>query len=106
MVAIERHRFFVKAVSHTDQVQHLDWKNFDTIASTISVGSRGYLIHEAVEWSQQRKQSFFFFLVKRLGEPYNEVADEEKSANIVIKTLASCTSVKFSQLQFQPIKRR
>lgn len=98
--------FFVKAVSHTGQVQHLDWKmNFDTIASAISVGSKGYLIHEAVAWSQHHKQ-WFFLPRKESSEPYNDVTDEEKGTNVVIRTSASFTSVRFSRLQSQPIKRR
>ena len=97
---------YVKAISHTGQVQHLDWRqNYRNMLNSLSLAPSGYLLHEAAAWSQHHKQ--WFFLPRReSSEMYNEVVDEEKGTNVVIRTSSTFSNVKYSRLPAAPIKKR
>ena len=98
--------YYVKAISHTGQVQHLDWRrNYESLLNALSVGPVGYLLHEAAAWSQHHKQ-WFFLPRKESSEAYNEVADEERGTNVVIRTSSSFSGVKYSRLPAAPVKQR
>jgi soluble calcium-activated nucleotidase 1 len=94
---------FVKAISHTGQVQNLDWRiNYESLASSVGVNPSGYILHESASWSQHHKQ-WFFLPRKESTEPYNEESDEERGSNVLIRTQASFTHTKVHRLG--PIKR-
>lgn len=75
---------WIKLVTMDFKVRHMDWSSqFDAIAQAVGVSFPGYLMHEAVLWSQQRKE--WIFLPRRLSkDAFDPEKNERRGSNTVI----------------------
>jgi len=75
---------WVKEVSCDGGVRHLDWRgHYEAVRASVGISWPGYMIHEAVCWSQVRRE--WVFLPRRMsGEKYNDVTDERMGTNTMI----------------------
>jgi len=89
---------WVKVIGSDGQVQHVDWREqFLAVRSAAGVEWPGYMIHEAVQWSEIRKQ--WVFLPRRLGKhKYDDVTDERRGTNVMITADAKFEDIKVSEL--------
>jgi len=84
---------WVKKISPAGEVQHLNWgANFESLRGALGYTYPAYLLHEAGNWSPVHKK--WFFLPRRTSmEPYDEVLDEQRGGNILIKANEDFTGV-------------
>lgn len=89
---------WIKIVTPGGRVEHRDWQdNYRKLCSWANYGPPGYMIHEAVAWSHQFGE--WFFLPRRASvEAYNDVVDEEKGTNLLLRTNPQFTRAKVSQV--------
>lgn len=75
---------WVKVVDKDFKVLHQDWSDrFDSIAKAAGVVFPGYLMHEAVLWSEVRKE--WVFLPRRVSkEPFDAEKNERRGSRIAI----------------------
>jgi len=75
---------WVKTLDRVGGVRHVDWKIiYDRLREATGTAYPGYLVHEAVGWSEQMKK--WVFLPRRVStEAYEEKLDELKGANIAL----------------------
>ena len=75
---------WVKTVDRVGGIHHVDWKViFDKLREATGTSFPGYLVHEAVGWSEQMRK--WVFLPRRMStEAYDEKADELKGANLAL----------------------
>ena len=75
---------WVKVVGPDGQVKHVDWrKQFLAVRGAVGVEWPGYMIHEAVAWSELRNR--WVFLPRRVGKhKYDDVTDERRGTNLMI----------------------
>lgn len=75
---------WVKAVSPSGIVTHLDWHTqYNALKEAAGITNIGYLIHESAAWSSHHNK--WYFLPRRMSkERYNDVLDEKKGSNIMI----------------------
>uniref|UniRef100_A0A7S1PIM2 Apyrase n=1 Tax=Percolomonas cosmopolitus TaxID=63605 RepID=A0A7S1PIM2_9EUKA len=65
-------------------VEHRDWiKNFQKVRQSVGIQFPGYLVHEAVEWSNLHKK--WYFLPRRVSkQKYDDAEDLQRGGNILI----------------------
>ncbi|XP_064478970.1 soluble calcium-activated nucleotidase 1-like isoform X2 [Ornithodoros turicata] len=87
---------WIKVVTPGGRVQHRDWQdNYRKLCDWTNYGPPGYMIHEAVAWSHRFKQ--WFFLPRRASkQPYNDVDDEERGTNLLLRMDPGFHSVQLS----------
>ena len=75
---------WVAIVSKTGEIRKKDWsKEYNFVRSALGASSPGYVIHEAVLWSQHLKK--WVFLPRRISsEAYDENLDEKKGSNKLV----------------------
>lgn len=75
---------WVKIVDKDFSVTHENWSDrFDLLGKSIGVVFPGYLMHEAVLWSEARKE--WVFLPRRVSkEPFDSEKNERRGAKIAI----------------------
>jgi len=75
---------WVAIVSKTGEIRKKDWsKEYNFVRSALGASSPGYVIHEAVLWSQHLKK--WVFLPRRVSsEAYDENLDEKKGSNKLV----------------------
>lgn len=75
---------WVKIIDKNFQVSHEDWSGrFDRVAAVAGVTFPGYLMHEAVLWSEARRE--WVFLPRRISkEPFDAAKNEMKGGKTVI----------------------
>jgi len=75
---------YVKEISPDGGVKHVDWRErYTMVRQAAGISWPGYMIHEAVGWSQRRKE--WVFLPRRMsGDRYNDVTDERMGTNVMI----------------------
>ncbi|KAK6765804.1 hypothetical protein RB195_025615 [Necator americanus] len=75
---------FVKKISAEGIVQTENWvKYYIALRSAIDIHFPGYVIHEAVQWSDVHKK--WFFLPRHLSKlAYNNYSTEETGANVLL----------------------
>ncbi|VDM55173.1 unnamed protein product [Angiostrongylus costaricensis] len=65
-------------------VRSIDWKGvYGRIRRAVNITAPGYLTHEAVQWSPQRRK-WFFLPRKESKTIYNRIEDERKGTNLLI----------------------
>ncbi|KAI5712783.1 hypothetical protein M8J76_005930 [Diaphorina citri] len=84
---------WVKAVSNTGQVMHLNWtSNYMTLRRSLNIEFPGYMIHESGVWSEYHQR--WFFLPRRSSHfKYDEVTDERMATNVLLSTDSNFTNV-------------
>jgi len=75
---------WVKTVDRVGVVHHVDWKIiFDKLRAATGTEYPGYIVHEAVGWSEQMRK--WVFLPRRMStEAYDEKLDEKKGSNLAL----------------------
>jgi soluble calcium-activated nucleotidase 1 len=83
-VFVNYHPMYVKRIGHNGDIQHIDWiENFKKIRKAIGIEWPGYMIHEAVQWSEIHKK--WFFMPRRAShEPYTEATDEFAGTDLLL----------------------
>jgi soluble calcium-activated nucleotidase 1 len=89
---------WVKVIRDDGSIDHVDWTdNYNALRKHTGTQFPGYMIHEAVIWSEVMQK--WVFLPRRVSKlPYDDAADEKRGSNIVI--LADPT---FTQLETRRI---
>lgn len=89
---------YVKKISFTGSIEHINWaENFNKLRKETGYEYPAYLLHESCNWSHYYKQ--WMFLPRRTSkEPYDEVLDEERGGNLLIRANAD-----FSVITSTPI---
>ncbi|XP_065340979.1 soluble calcium-activated nucleotidase 1 [Cloeon dipterum] len=89
---------WVKRVAPDGGVEHVDWsKNYEKIRHACGISFPGYLIHEAVNWSERHKR--WFFLPRRASkERYDEEKDEHMGTNLLITADAAFQDIQVSEV--------
>ena len=75
---------FVKSIDQFGAVEHHNWTlNYLKIRASVNIHFPGYMIHEAVMWSNHKKR--WYFLPRRMSElRYDDAADERRGTNVLI----------------------
>ncbi|CAB3399213.1 unnamed protein product [Caenorhabditis bovis] len=81
---VNDHPMWIKRISPSGAVRHENWKDvFIKIRRAAGIEYPGYMIHEAVQWSDIHKK--WFFLPRRMSnEKYTEADDENRGTNVMI----------------------
>jgi len=75
---------FIKKISPTGEVKHLDWsENFDKMANALGVQNPGYVTHEAAGWSDTL-QKWIFTPRKINKEKYSDASDAQSGSNVML----------------------
>eukprot|EP00002_Diphylleia_rotans_P001395 TRINITY_DN1078_c0_g1_i1.p1 TRINITY_DN1078_c0_g1~~TRINITY_DN1078_c0_g1_i1.p1 ORF type:complete len:359 (+),score=86.77 TRINITY_DN1078_c0_g1_i1:53-1129(+) len=84
---------FVKRIDKDGHIESLDWRdNYQAMRKATGTLDPGYLVHESGYWHEQHKK--WYFLPRRVSkERYDEVADENRGSNIVIRANENFTSI-------------
>jgi soluble calcium-activated nucleotidase 1 len=79
-----RNNLWVKVIDTQGRISHEDWTSrFEKLRTAVGTPYPGYMIHEAVEWSQHHKK--WFILPRRVStEAYDEIKDESMGSNTVL----------------------
>ena len=75
---------YVKSVGPSGDVVHHNWRSvYESVKVALGIKSPGYVIHEAVMWSNVKRR--WFFLPRRAShEKYDDQADERRAANVLL----------------------
>lgn len=89
---VNDHPMWVKAITPKGEIEHISWYDvYIKVRRAMGIEYPGYMIHEAVQWSDVHNS--WFFLPRRASkEVYNEVDDESRGANVLIVGDASLSS--------------
>lgn len=89
---------WVKVIGRDGQVRHVDWSSqYRAVRAAAGVTWPGYMIHEAVLWSQARGR--WCFLPRRLGKlRYDDVKDERQGTNLLITADPAFSDITVSEL--------
>ena len=84
-VVLNFNPMWVKRISITGEVENIDWHDYYVkMRSTAGIEFPGYMIHEAIVWSDIHKQ--WFILPRRASKDrYNDVADEMHGTNYLLR---------------------
>lgn len=76
---------WIKVIGSKYELRSINWReNYQRIRDALSIGSRGYVIHEAAEWHPYR-QEWLFFPRKISIEPFDEQVDSrQRGANTLV----------------------
>ncbi|VDO92144.1 unnamed protein product, partial [Heligmosomoides polygyrus] len=89
---VNDHPMWVKMVSRNGEIKHINWHDvFVNVRRAAGIEYPGYMIHEAVQWSETHQK--WFFLPRRAShEKYTEADDETRGSNLMIIADASLSS--------------
>lgn len=75
---------YVKSIGPSGDVVHHNWRSvYESVKNALGIKSPGYVIHEAVMWSNVKRR--WFFLPRRASlEKYDDQADEKRAANVLL----------------------
>ncbi|WKY16984.1 hypothetical protein Q1695_001529 [Nippostrongylus brasiliensis] len=84
---------YVKQISKDGVVRHQNWAhNYITLRAAIHIRFPGYVIHEAVQWSDVHKR--WFFLPRHLSKlAYNKDTVDDTGANVLLSANENFTDV-------------
>ena len=84
-VVLNFNPMYVKRISLTGEVSHIDWHDYYVkMRSSAGIEFPGYMIHEAIVWSDIHKQ--WFILPRRASKNrYNDVDDESRGTNFLLR---------------------
>ena len=85
---------FVKSIDQHGGVMHHNWTdNFLKIRAKAGIVFPGYMVHEAVMWSNIKKR--WYFLPRRMSTlKYDDTADERRGTNILISSNEDFSDIK------------
>ena len=91
---------WIATVSPKGEVNRIDWKQqYGYVRGLLGAEAPGYVIHEAVLWSEQTKS--WIFIPRRVSsEKYNDVVDERKGTNKFVVVNESFTKGEVLDIKF------
>ena len=79
------HPQWVKKIGPNGGVKHLSWvSQYVSMMSAVGIEDPGYIIHESAAWSDKHR-SWYFLPRRASSEKYNDVDDEHRATNLLIK---------------------
>eukprot|EP00118_Oscarella_pearsei_P008893 m.48006 g.48006 ORF g.48006 m.48006 type:complete len:403 (+) comp33851_c0_seq2:45-1253(+) len=92
------HPQWIKKVGVLGGIRHINWvENYISLHTALGIHHPGYVIHEAVCWSDVHRR--WFFLPRRAShESYNDQDDEHRATNLLV----TCDD-HFKNIRFQRI---
>merc|ERR1712070_807175 len=81
---VNQNNLWVITIDREGRKEHLDWsENYNKIKKALGVEEQGYLIHEAITWSELKRE--WTILPRRVSSlPYNEDLDEKMGSNKIV----------------------
>jgi len=75
---------YVKSIGPSGDVVHHNWRSvYEGVKIALGIKSPGYVIHEAVMWSNVKRR--WYFLPRRAShEKYDDQADERRATNVLL----------------------
>ncbi|KAG2392090.1 hypothetical protein C9374_013575 [Naegleria lovaniensis] len=97
-VILNHDPMYVKTIDANGKVEHVDWiKNYKALLKAVGIKDKGYMVHEAAEWSDFHKR--WFFLPRRVSfETYDEKKDEQRGSNYVISASEDFSHIEFARI--------
>ncbi|KAF0980516.1 hypothetical protein FDP41_013730 [Naegleria fowleri] len=97
-VVLNHDPMYVKTIDANGKVEHVDWiKNYKALLRAVGIKDKGYMVHEAAEWSEFHKR--WFFLPRRVSfESYDEKKDEQRGSNYVISASEDFSHIEFARI--------
>lgn len=95
---VNQNNMWVATINKEGKVQFHDWSNiYNKLRNATGTPYPGYMIHEAVCWSEVHKE--WFILPRRVSpEPYDDVKDEKKGSNTLIRANEDFSDIKVSHV--------
>lgn len=96
--------------AHMQSIRHINFANQYRRLMDAAVGAEnrakgGYLLHEAVSWSEHHQR--WFFLPRRISkDPYNEDKDVYRGANIIISSDENFNDIRVVGIQQSTVNSR
>lgn len=89
---------WIKVVGPHGDVQHHNWvPNYNSLREAAGIQPPGYLIHESAAWSDSL-HSWFFLPRRASKERYSEKEDEQRGANILLRSSADFSDITLSHV--------
>ncbi|KAI6243958.1 hypothetical protein M3Y99_00063200 [Aphelenchoides fujianensis] len=81
---VNNHPMWIKIVGPDGSIRHLDWsENFKKLRAAVGIEYPGYMINEAVQWSDVHQR--WFVMPRRASkETYTEAADETRGTDLLL----------------------
>uniref|UniRef100_A0A915E285 Apyrase n=1 Tax=Ditylenchus dipsaci TaxID=166011 RepID=A0A915E285_9BILA len=90
--------FYIKVIHKSGFTQHLNWRiNYDLLRLALGTPFPGYLVHEAIQWSDVH-QKWFVLPRKHSSDPFDEVDSQIKGVNFML-----VASEDFSDIKIVPL---
>lgn len=95
---VSTNNMWISVIDKDGSVSHEDWTGrFNKLREAVGVSYPGYMIHEAIAWSDVHKR--WVILPRRVSkDPYDETEDERKGSNLVL-----LASEDFNQVEIRHI---
>jgi len=98
---VNTNNLWIATVDKNGDVERIDWKdNYDFVRKELGASPPGYVIHEAVLWSEKLKK--WIFIPRRVSsEMYDDVKDERKGTNKVLLVNEKFTESKLVEINME-----
>jgi len=102
---VNTNNLWIAVVDEQGIVRREDWsKQYDFVKSKFGVSPPGYMIHEAVLWSEHLKK--WVFLPRRVSNTaYDDIADERKGSNLIGLVDEHFTTADVHEIKFQQVDK-
>ncbi|VDL72792.1 unnamed protein product [Nippostrongylus brasiliensis] len=98
---VNDHPMWIKIISRTGEVKHVNWHDvFVKVRRAAGIEYPGYMIHEAVQWSDVH-QKWFFLPRRASNEKYTEAEDETRGTNLLVEcnpSFSTCKAIRVGDL--------
>ena len=97
---INKNNLWIAVLDHEGHVSRHDWsENYEKLRRSLDAEFPGYLIHESVLWSAKMKS--WIFVPRRVSTTvYEEVEDERKGSNILLRADESFSTIEKVEINF------
>lgn len=101
-VVVNRNNLWISVFDHKGRVSRYDWtRQYDKMRETLGCQSPGYLVHEAIHWSDYQRK--WMILPRRVSRtPYDDVEDESKGSNVLLVASENFSSIKTVFIKIPP----
>jgi soluble calcium-activated nucleotidase 1 len=100
---VNTNNLWIAIVNGKGEVKRVDWsREYTFVREQLGAAAPGYVIHEAVLWSQKLKK--WVFIPRRVSsEMYDEVKDEKMGTNKVLLVDENFTDAKLVEIQMSEV---
>ncbi|KAJ1372103.1 hypothetical protein KIN20_034172 [Parelaphostrongylus tenuis] len=75
---------WIKIISKRGEIKNVNWKKeYRRVRGAVNITLPGYLVHEAVQWSDKHKK-WFFLPRKESQAKFDPIQDEKRGSNLLI----------------------